>query len=607
MRRYEPTKYLKMQILRREGYTFGNKNNNKIEDIIVNSLLSSTCAVANLVYDVIQKITDHRASISKNKDFTMDYIYKIKSKRYFVSFINKYNLKKYYTKGINYYQTQDMIDNGDKHHHTMCRYYFNIDQIYHDDVIDLLSQKVAIRPYSETKMLSASLFDTIYEAINICNNEQTQDIINKKLILKEYLDIIGRRCMTNNQDRAFTIKQNGKMRYTPANKKVITNDVKWLTQYRSDIKYGKGLRKIFKDVLGYVTDNDIEKMANTISSKYKFDYTLQKISGKDILDGYHGENYANANTGTLSQSCMRHTGCQDFFGIYTDNSDTIEMLVAKDKNNKIHARALLWYNVMQKNNGIKKLKTMKVMDRIYGTDLAIQKFKEWATFNGFYYKRRQSYTDSTLISPIGEIVDSYESPMLIAPKNDMYPYMDTFKYATFTNADDDNRYLKLNNTQGDHTLESTEGNIRNEEYETELRCGSYVHEDDACYDEFNDDYIHRENAVWCEQDQTYCDEDDYIAVDDNYYHNDSELIRYSSYLGEYILNDYAVYSDTEESYLHIDDAIDCPVLGYVASSNTLDIEIGEDDVTEMYSNLVGDTYTIHESVSKEDLIEHLTS
>lgn len=607
MIRYEPTRYLKMQILRREGYNFGNKNNNKIEDIIVDSLLSGTYAVANLAYDVIQKITDYRHSIIDNKDITYDYIFKIESKKCFVRFINKYNLKKYYTKGINYYQTQEMVDDQDKHHYTMCRYYFNIEQIYHNDVIDLLSQKVAIRPYSETKILSASLFDTIYEAMNICYKEQKQDVINKKFILKEYLDIIGRRCITENEDRAFTIKQDGRMRYTPANKKIITNDVKWLTKYRSDIKYGKGLRKIFKDVLGYVNDNDIEKLANTISSKFKFDYKIEKIEGDDIQKAYHGANYAEENTGTLSQSCMRHTGCQDFFEIYTKNHEAIKMLVAKDTNNKIHARALLWYYVIPKIDGIEQNKTIKVMDRIYGTDLAIQKFKEWATSNGFHYKRRQSYTDSTLISPIGEIITSYKSPILIPPENEMYPYMDTFKYATCCYNEKHGNYLTLNNTSGDHTLESTEGRLGDSDYETELRCGTIVHEDDACYDEFNDDYIHRENAVWCEGDQTYCDEDEYIAVNDNYYHNESELIKYSSYLGDYILAENSVLSETEDSYLHEDDAIECPVLGYVASDNTIEIEITIDDVPGNYENLIGCEYRVHESVTIEDLIEQLTT
>ena len=46
------------------------------------------------------------------------------------------------------------------------------------------------------------------------------------------------------------------------------------------------------------------------------------------------------------------------------------------------------------------------MDRIYGSDASVQKFKEYALANNMYHRKRQSYTDVTkFISPQGHLED----------------------------------------------------------------------------------------------------------------------------------------------------------------------------------------------------------
>ncbi len=431
--------------------------------------------------------------------------------------------------------------------------------------------------FNGTRLLSASLTDRILGfSRNDDNIYWVQDAIHQA----------GKYAYDINHDRHFTITADGTMTYTPKHKRtVMNNNQKWIKDARQNIKYGKGIRKMLQQANIYCPDSAIEKMSNTIKSLYVFDFKLEVVEGMDIASTYSYKNHSESvNIGSLSNSCMKHTECQDYFEIYTENPDKVKMVRALDNDNKTVARAILWYT---DGGDI-------FMDRIYGSDIAIAKFQSYAKENGWLHKNKQNYHDYRMVNSIGAIVDKELTVTLQNSENRKYPYMDTMKYTDDLNGDE----IQLCNSSGDITLESTEGGPHDENMVT-LHDGNRVHQEDAVWVESEGDYYHNDDTVYSElQDQDILYETAIELQGDGYVTEDFDDMAMDEDSGDYYHTDELYYSEYDGCWYH--NAFECPIKGFISESNTQTFEIEyEDDSTECYD--------MHEDCTQEEIQEYVQS
>ena len=426
------------------------------------------------------------------------------------------------------------------------------------------------------RVVSNSLANNL---MNFADNMQNE----KKHLWRIACNSIYKAAVNDKQDRHFTINNKGAMTYTPKGRMTAVTDdrEKWLAnnKYRSEIKIGKGLRKIFQHQSIKVPSDVIEYFTNKLKSKYTFTGKITVVSGSYIRDWYDGNIYATYNTESLGNSCMRHNTCQDYFDIYTENDDKVKMIIAIDDEGMLIGRAILWET---DSHGL-------FCDRIYGTQMTIEAIKSYAKKLGAYTKYKQSYSDSTIISTTGEAINEEITITLNKGGFQEYPYMDTLKYTDDISNKDE---IVLSSDNGDFCLESTDGGPHDDNYVT-LSNGDRVHEEDARYIERYGEYIHVDEAVYSEyhgEDIAYSrsisiengngyawdDSDDFIYIEsaDSHYHVDD-----------------VVYSDYENIYILNEEAECCVIHGYIHQDNAKRLFVGETE------------YCMHDDVTVEDLLE----
>lgn len=461
----------------------------------------------------------------------------------------------------------------------------------------------------ENRLLSRSLRAKM-QALNVNNSRYLHNIVE----YANYMDF------EKGTDRNFTIKNDGTMTYLPANKECMLNsDEKWKIKDRQEIKIGKGIRKILSQI-AYVDEKMIEDISNKLKEEYTFSAEFKIVEGEDIAKWYHYSQYST-NAGTLNNSCMKHSSCRDYFDIYIHSN--VKMLIAV-KDGKLHGRALLWDDVnidsTPINTRINVPRKIKFMDRIYGTDICVEAFKTWAYNNGYYHKERQSYTSRDgIIDPVTK-EEIYVDMSVKAKGNwDAYPYMDTFAGCDDINQDD----IILKNRDGNHTLTDTNGYVDSEDYVT-LGNGERVHIDEANYVERYGEWYISDDTVYVDENDEYELADQCYYLEGQWYHEDSESIVYSDYTGEYILmenaieidsiwypedadclrysdflgqtvhEDDVVYSESNNDYIPIDEAVECFMTNtWILKSDS--IEVVKNDVT-YYAD--SNTYTNEELIEK---------
>lgn len=153
---------------------------------------------------------------------------------------------------------------------------------------------------------------------------------------------------------------------------------------------------------------------------------LKIVDGEEIAFYYKEENYVEdpGNGGsTLHKSCMRADKKSPMTYLYVKNPDIVKLVVGL-KNGGVYCRALLW----KTDQGI------TFLDRIYYTDEPSKQFLiSQAVHNGWVYKQKQdAYSPTELMFNGSEFKDKILSvtPNLKGIK--YYPYMDTFKYLSFS-------------------------------------------------------------------------------------------------------------------------------------------------------------------------------
>jgi len=430
-------------------------------------------------------------------------------------------------------------------------------------------------------MNQLDIYPIIKRNVNISNRltsvslEEDLDMFSEKSATLKNATYALSISLSDKNDRHFTINNTGKMTYTPRGRMTVLNDDenKWSSsnKFRSEIKIGKGLRKIYSNQSIKISEKDIEYLTNKLKGKYTFLGKISKVSGADIRTWYNGDNYARSNTESLGNSCMRHTSCSDYFDIYTKNSDKVQMIIATDDDNLLIGRAILW---ITDSHGL-------FCDRIYGNSVTIEAIKTYAKSIGAYVKKEQSYSNAEIVSTTGELIEDEITITLTKGGFDYYPYMDTLKYADDINNKDE---IILNSSCGNYELESTDGGpndsvtlengdrVREENARYIDRFDEYVHEDDAVYSDYSSEYIMYNRAIEIDNGNDYVwdDNEDFVFVEDKncYYHTD--YVQYSDYSGEWI---------------HDDDVVECVIHGTIHGDNMQVIKVGDkefrchDDVT----------------------------
>jgi hypothetical protein len=160
---------------------------------------------------------------------------------------------------------------------------------------------------------------------------------------------------------------------------------RWQDKGLQLIKPGKFIKMINKDM----SDDKVERMVNRIKSYVStfgdehgegIEAPFFSVASGEMIGHYYlDKNYAESD-GNLGNSCMRRPECQPYFKLYEQNQDAVSMLVLRNSEHIIVARALLWFDG-----------TDTYMDTIYRiADKFETSMIEYACRHGIYYKRQQS-------------------------------------------------------------------------------------------------------------------------------------------------------------------------------------------------------------------------
>ena len=381
-----------------------------------------------------------------------------------------------------------------------------------------------------TRLVSASLENKIHDALVETLKPKEQSV---NVSLFHYLSSIERDIT---EDRHYTINSKGEMTFTPKGKETIIADDVWKTQNRQSIKYGKGIRKIFENNLFKVNDDVIEKVSNYVKSAFTFNGTFQIVNGSDIRKWYNEKHYGH-KTGTLSQSCMRYDTCQSYLDIYVNNPNKVEMIVAL-QNDKIIGRALLWTADNYER---------KIMDRVYGNDLTIEAFKEYAKEQNWVYKKYQSHSETNDWVNTDDIPHNVCVTLNIEDVR-QFPYIDSFRYAEEMSdkitlyADYNMNNYEFNNISGGY-----EGSDEDDE-RIRCYCGNYYDEDDTVYSNYIDEHIYEPDAVYSEFHDAYLPSDMAVRMNGDYVDPEHDDICYSDYNDRYYYYEDVVFVENESDY-----------------------------------------------------------
>jgi hypothetical protein len=303
---------------------------------------------------------------------------------------------------------------------------------------------------------------------------------------------------------------------------------------RNDVSIGRFINKVFPNKY---TSSDVEKFVNLFKS-FNEDANEEfiMIEGGDISKWYNSEMYdeSNGHKGSLWSSCMRYSGCSNFFDIYEENPGICRMLILV-KNDKLIGRSLIW-----KLNKIDGEETdYYYMDRRYTiNDSDNEKFINYAKSNNWLWKKYNSIGSLKMVCSKDDSNLAYS--MIIKVKDesyDYYPYMDTFKIykdGLLYNLDED--YLSDDEEDkflGAYSLSGTEGD-------------DYNIIDNRVYSDYYGDYIDKVDAVWSDP-----------LGDWIYGYRSVEVTHgYSGNIGFYPSNyDDIIYSKHDDEYYHIDDTV----------------------------------------------------
>ena len=288
-----------------------------------------------------------------------------------------------------------------------------------------LQDMLAVLPNAEQTKLGNFLLANANEHIvqSFLNDNISAD--ERPNYLNPSVDDVGKLSWTTNKKIQLYSFDNDEQIYTNTDRRIRSKVGRTINKiFCSNFLEGIGvdnhdIDKFVRQLKCYKAVNDDVDPDEDFHETTNFDYYGELNTSYDARDG----------CGSLGESCMRHSNCVDdnFFEIYEDNN--VKLLIHRNDNGDIDSRALIW----TLDDG------RILMDRIY-TDFDHKEdlFKSYASRHGFWYKKRQSYSDkTTFINKEGKEV--YDEGIFFKLRHgrsyDNVPYLDTFSYS-FKHEDD---------------------------------------------------------------------------------------------------------------------------------------------------------------------------
>lgn len=329
---------------------------------------------------------------------------------------------------------------------------------------------------------------------------------------------------------------------------------------RNQIKVGKIVNKLLP---GKFNDKQIEEFVNLF--KATIENTMEKfvvVEGDDIAKWYNQENYKERK-GTLGSSCMRSMS-STIFNIYTKNPEVCRLLILMEED-KILGRALVWKLNTVRGASLGTASAPEYfLDRQYTINYSdVNKFRDYAEKQGWGYKTNNnsySFKDVTFNNT------DYKLNMTVQLKENSkgsydynkYPYLDTFR-----------RYDPYNGIlYNDNDRDGNEGH-----YILESTSGGYEEIESGVWSEWHGEDIPEDEAVWSDNMDTYLRRSDAVEVSIGSRRNrgwwpiQHDNIVLDEWLDEYIHIDDAVYSDHLDRYIYQDSAISA--VKYIRSNGSI--------------------------------------
>lgn len=222
------------------------------------------------------------------------------------------------------------------------------------------------------------------------------------------------------------------------------NSVIWGEKYRQLMGIGTFVAKLLPDYRG---TKELEEFVNQYRAQLDvFNYDLKIVRGEEIRYWYHVKTYYNPTPDlidrndiaegendprtTLMKSCLKQAEKQPFFDIYTKNVNQVGMLIMTDQNNKLRARAIVWFDCYVADDPTNPSKGV-FLDRIYYTNESdVNIFINYAKEKGWWYKPSQQKEIYSFIMN-GEVCNkSITTRLKVHGEFNSYPYVDTLCYYT---------------------------------------------------------------------------------------------------------------------------------------------------------------------------------
>jgi hypothetical protein len=407
-------------------------------------------------------------------------------------------------------------------------------------------------------------------------------------------------------DRNFDAKEcdgDFEVSYTPKGKNTITTDNnKWCKQGRAKSKFVKAMKKI--PFRYEYSSKFYEQLNNSVVAAYSLNISMSEVSGSDIVKYYNEDQYKYGDSSSLGNSCMRHSSCSEFIEFYARNEECVKMVIALDADDKLVGRALLWTT----DSGI------KLMDRIYGSDVVIEKFKKYALSMDYAHKEEQSYNnDNGWVNGDGLFTEYYDITV-----NNIYtmPYMDTFKYTN----DLTNDKMLLSNRNGDYQFSGTDGCTETYEeaddnYVICARSGDRISRDDAEYIDAHGDHYRSDYCVFAWDTDRYELKIDcvYLEYKDIYVSEDTDVVcidyNDSEEYGTYVLADDSICLESKE-YCLVDESIHNNIDGtdLFISGNVIEVSYSDSLGNSWKQEICDDWYSNEELIDMiiDSVIEEVT-